>query len=80
LAEDEPTLVGIDHGFSVPLRYFGADGVKLDWPAFLEDFQHHWPTDEQDVWVRDVRNGVVGNGAQRTGDRDWRRLVERRIR
>ena len=24
LAEDEPTLVGIDHGFSFPLRYFGA--------------------------------------------------------
>ena len=23
LAEDAPTLVGIDHGFSFPLRYFG---------------------------------------------------------
>jgi arylsulfatase A-like enzyme len=26
---------------------------------------------KQDVWVRDVRNGVVGEGAKRTGDRKW---------
>jgi hypothetical protein len=55
-------------------------GVKLDWLTFLDDFQHHWPTDEQGIWVRDVRNGFVGNGAKRTGDRDWRRLVECRVR
>jgi hypothetical protein len=73
-------LVGIDHGFSFPLRYFEERGVKLDWLTFLDDFQHHWPTDEQGIWVRDVRNGFVGNGAKRTGDRDWRRLVECRVR
>ena len=27
-----------------------------------------------------MRNGFVGNGAKRTGDRDWRRLVECRVR
>ena len=41
-----PTLVGIDHGFSFPLRYFESHGLKPDWPAFLDDFQRHWPTDE----------------------------------
>ena len=46
LAEDAPTLVGIDHGFSFPLRYFEVHGLKPDWPAFLDDFQRHWPTDE----------------------------------
>ena len=43
----EPTLVGIDHGFSFPLRYFEAHGLEPDWPAFLDDFQRHWPTDEE---------------------------------
>jgi hypothetical protein len=46
LAEDAPTLVGIDHGFSFPLRYFEAHGLKPNWPAFLDDFQLHWPTDD----------------------------------
>jgi hypothetical protein len=34
LDEDAPTLVGINHGFSFPLRYFEAHGLKPDWPAF----------------------------------------------
>ena len=41
LAEDRPRLVGIDHGFSFPLRYFEAHGLKPDWHAFLDDFQRH---------------------------------------
>ena len=45
LAEDKPTLVGIDHAFSFPLRYFEVHALKPDWPAFLDDFQHHWPTE-----------------------------------
>ena len=41
-----PTLVGIDHGFSFPLRYFEVHRLSPDWPSFLDDFQRHWPTDE----------------------------------
>jgi len=41
MAEDVPTLVGIDHGFSFPLRYFEVHGLLPDWPAFLDDFQRH---------------------------------------
>ncbi len=33
LAEDVTTLVGIDHGFSFPLRYFEVHGLLPDWPA-----------------------------------------------
>lgn len=77
LAEDAPTLVGIDHGFSFPLRYFEAHGLIPDWPAFLDDFQHYWPTDE-DIYVDFVRDGVIGNGAARMGDASWRRLTEAR--
>jgi hypothetical protein len=77
LAEATPTLVGIDHGFSFPLRYFEAHGLKPDWPAFLDDFQRHWPTDE-DIYVDFVRDGVRGKGAMRMGNARWRRLTEER--
>jgi hypothetical protein len=76
LAEDVPTLVGIDHGFSFPLRYFEVHGLLPDWPSFLDDFQRHWPTDEDHVYVDFVRDGAAGNGAKRTGNARWRRLTE----
>ena len=78
LAETMPTLVGIDHAFSFPLRYFRAHGLKLNWPAFLEDFQDHWPTDEDHTYVDYVRQGLIGNGAVRTGSARWRRLTDER--
>ena len=31
LSEDVPTLVGIDHGFSFPLRYFEVHWLEPDW-------------------------------------------------
>jgi hypothetical protein len=77
LVENVPTLVGIDHGFSFPLRYFETHGLKLDWPSFLDDFQSHWPTDE-DIYVEFVRDGLRGNGAARMGNTRWRRLTEER--
>lgn len=78
LSDDVPTLVGIDHGFSFPLDYFNAHRLPHDWPAFLDDFQSHWPTDENGVWVRDVRQGRRGNGMARKGDAHWRRFTEKR--
>ncbi|OYU73607.1 MAG: hypothetical protein CFE45_36865, partial [Burkholderiales bacterium PBB5] len=33
LAEDTPTIVGIDHGFSFPLRYFETHQLPPEWPA-----------------------------------------------
>jgi len=71
-------LVGIDHGFSFPLRFFETHDLALDWPAFLEDFQRHWPTDGDHVYVDFVRDGAVGHGAKRTGHPRWRRLTEER--
>jgi hypothetical protein len=78
ISENKPMLVGIDHGFSFPLRYFETHGLPLDWPAFLDDFQRHWPTDEDDTYVDFVREGACGSGAARSGDGRWRRLVEKR--
>jgi hypothetical protein len=79
LSEGQPTIIGIDHGFSFPLQYFEQHGLPLDWPSFLDDFQRHWPTDE-DIYVDFVRDGSVGNGAARSGSPRWRRVTELRAR
>ncbi len=77
LGEDTATLVGIDHGFSFPLRYFEVHHLPPDWHEFLDDFQRHWPTDEN-IYVDFVRDGIMGNGAARMGNSRWRRLTEER--
>ena len=77
LGEDTATLVGIDHGFSFPLRYFEVHHLPPDWHEFLDDFQRHWPTNE-DIYVDFVRDGIRGNGAARLGNSRWRRLTEER--
>jgi hypothetical protein len=74
LTEDVPTLVGIDHGFSFPLQLFRGASPKSDWPAFLDDFQHHLPTN---TYVNFVRDGLRGNSAG-IGNAQWRRLTEER--
>lgn len=80
LNEDIKTVVGIDHGFSFPLRYFEQHQLALDWPAFLDDFEHHWPTAGDDTFVDHVRHGAVGNGAARSGNPRWRRACELKCR
>lgn len=77
LRKPAPTVVGIDHGFSFPLAWFERWGLARDWTAFLEDFRAHWPTDGDEIYVDDVRDGLVGDGAARAGDATWLRLTER---
>lgn len=77
LCKSKPIIVGIDHGFSFPLRYFEMHHLPPDWPTFLDDFQHHWPTDANNLYVDFVRDGLHGNGAARTGDPSWLRVTER---
>jgi hypothetical protein len=57
-----PVLVGIDHGFSFPLRYFEVHHLSPDWHSFLDDFQLHWPTDGHHTCIDFVRDGIRGNG------------------
>jgi hypothetical protein len=78
LCEDRPTLIGIDHGFSFPLQYFEQHRLPHDWPAFLDDFQRHWPTDGENTYVCFVRAGLHGDAAARSGNSRWRRLTEKR--
>jgi hypothetical protein len=78
LTEAVPTIVGIDHGFSFPLRYFEVHHLLPNWPAFLDDFQCHWPTDEDHTYVDFIRHGTCGKGRARSGNSRWRRLTEER--
>jgi len=78
LQADHGTIVGIDHGFSFPIRYFEVHHLLPDWPSFLDDFQRHWPTDGDHVYVDFIRDGLRGNGADRLGNAHWRRLTEER--
>ena len=76
LGRNEPVIVGIDHGFSFPLKYFQKYRLARDWERFLEDFQAHWPTREKNTYVDFIRENVVGNGAARKGNSRWRRLTD----
>ncbi|KZK75215.1 MAG: hypothetical protein A3K90_04120 [Pelodictyon luteolum] len=78
LGEDVPTIVGIDHGFSFPLRYFEVHRLVPEWPAFLDDFQKHWPTDDANTYVDFIRDGSRGEGEARSGSARWRRITEER--
>lgn len=79
LSEEASTLVGIDHGFSFPLRYFERHLLEPDWSAFLDDYHQHWPTDTQGTSVDCIRYGWLGQGAARSGSARWRRMTEERV-
>ena len=78
LKQGRRDLVGIDHAFSFPLRYFEAYHLPPDWPGFLDDFQKHWPTDDDNTYVNFVRDGLCGDAAARSGSPRWRRLADER--
>lgn len=77
--DDVPTLVGIDHAFSFPMRYFETHHLEPDWDIFLDDFCAHWPTAEKHTYVDFVRHGSCGNGAARSGNARWRRECEEHV-
>lgn len=74
LANGPPTLVGVEHAFSCPIRYFDQHLIAHNWDAFLDDFQLHWPTEGRNTRVESVRIGQVGCAAARGGETCWRRL------
>ena len=78
LRETPRTIVGIDHGFSFPLPYFEKYKIQREWDIFLDDFCAHWPTDSPHTYVDFIRDGICGQGAERLGNRKWRRITETR--
>ena len=53
---------------------FEKHGLQPELGRLLDDFQRHWPTDGDHIYVDFIRDGIRGNGAARTGNRRWRRL------
>jgi len=78
LRETPRTVVGIDHGFSFPIPYFEKYRILQNWDIFLDDFCTHWPTDSPHMYVDFIRDGKIGKGMERTGNRRWRRITETR--
>ncbi|MEJ2286482.1 MAG: hypothetical protein P8X85_23135 [Desulfobacterales bacterium] len=62
------------------LRYFEVHHLLPQWPVFLDDFQRHWPTDEDHTDVDFIRDGMCGNGEARSGNARWRRITEERVK
>lgn len=60
-----------------PRKYWTRRGIA-EWPAFLDDFQCYWPTDQDHTYVDFIRDGAHGNGAARSGNSRWRRLTDKR--
>ena len=60
LAEPTPTIVSIDHAFSLPIRFLDSHGIG-NWEQFLAEFCKHWPTDKQEVKSLRERNQFLGN-------------------
>ena len=64
LQDDDPVIIGIDHGFSFPATYMQRYGLT-DWDGFLQDFSRHWPTAEPRTTVDSVRHDNSRNGKHR---------------
>jgi hypothetical protein len=61
ITNDDPVIIGIDHGFSFPMNYMARYRIA-DWDQFLEDFQKHWPTDQDTSSVESLRHGNKRQG------------------
>lgn len=65
LAEEDATVVGIDHAFSFPLQYLEERGL-FGWDAFLDYFVHAWPTHLTGATVDGLRRQRISEGASTT--------------
>ena len=66
LAHGGPTIVGIDHAFSFPERYFRDQSIDLSWDPFLDHVTSKWPTNVSPMkGILIPNNGSVGQGYSR---------------
>jgi hypothetical protein len=72
VAADTTFIAGIDHGFSMPRRYFEEYNLT-SWGEFLADFVEHWPTHEPNTRVETI----LRKGPPRTGKTDEFRITDR---
>ena len=58
---EAPVIIGLDHGFSFPMRYMKRHRIT-SWDQFLDDFQRHWPTDQDEGSVEAFRKANRRSG------------------
>ncbi len=75
-SSEQPILIGIDHALSFPLSYFEKYSLRKNWDAFLDDFQHYWPTHHSEKSVKDLLEFNKNSPEGRFGDARWRRLTD----
>lgn len=65
LRGDEPCIIAIDHGFSMPIDYMRRNGIE-NWEDFLRHFAWHWPTARDHMYVDFVRDQdpPLGNASE----------------
>jgi hypothetical protein len=76
-----PSTVEKDKRFNtygIPRKKSKAKKVGAGKETVPNDFQQHWPTDEDNTSVGLQRKRAVGNGAARMGNARLRRLTEER--
>jgi hypothetical protein len=78
LGEGVPSVVGIDHGFSFPLRYFETFHLEPDWLTLLDYVQQFCPADKRAKSVEMLRMDDSQGFNERMGSPRWRRLTEER--
>ena len=66
-----PCVIGVDHGFSLPLAYMQRNELST-WDGFLRHFCDYWPTTRDHMYVDFVRDQKPPSGAA-----DELRLCER---
>ncbi|MGE0861540.1 MAG: hypothetical protein AB7I01_18435 [Gammaproteobacteria bacterium] len=66
-----PCVIGVDHGFSLPLAYMQRNEIGT-WDGFLRHFCDYWPTTRDHMYVDFVRDQQPPSGAA-----DELRLCER---
>ena len=72
LSKPGPTIVGIDHAFSLPAPYMKRHALT-QWDAFLDDFVTYWPTHANDVESLRTPGGVTN---PRSGSPNEYRLTD----
>lgn len=70
------TIVGIDHAFSFPRRYFEQHGIEPDWSALLEFQRKYWPTGDDGATPYRLHQRVKSDKSIPWGEISWRRQTE----
>ena len=76
LEKSIPTIIGIDHAFSFPKKYFARYHIPHCWDKFLDDFCDHFPTDQRGANIYHMLRSGDPKIEARRGNSRWKRQTE----